>query len=142
MNRTFHSRTRWDQLIYALVLGGICFYMVWIKQAILAAILAVLIVILIEKIIHTQFVITPDNKLIIKRGRFSKQEVIDLDLISDIELRKSQKATEFFLGEFVLIKFNHAKYIALTPINPLRFMEIIIKRKEHYVDDFDDDTED
>ena len=139
MNRTFHSRTRWDQLLCSLILGGLCFYMVWIKQGILATLLAVLIIILIEKIIHTQYSITTQNKLIINRGRFTKKEIIDIDAITDIELRKSKKLTEFFLGNIVIITINKTKFLALSPIGPERFVETLIKRKENYIDDVEDD---
>lgn len=139
MNRTFHSRTRWDQLLCTLILGGLCFYMVWIKQSILATILTVLIIILIEKIIHTQYTIDTSNILTINRGRFTKKEIIAIDDITDIELRKSKKLTEFFLGKVIIITVSKTRYVAITPINPERFVETIIKRKENYIDEEDND---
>ena len=68
--------------------------MVWVKQSILATLLAIALIVLIERIIHTTYTLTSDNKLILKRGRFSKIKVIDLDLIKDIEL----KSTWLFLS--------------------------------------------
>ena len=134
MNRTFHSRTRWDQIIYVFVIASVCLYMIWIKQAILAAILAVLLIVLIEKIIHTQYIITSHNKLIIKRGRFSKTQELDFDNITDIEEKTTTKFGAFYVAKYVLITYNKNKYIAITPASPSRFINAVIKIKEHYLD--------
>lgn len=135
MNRTFHSRIRWDQLFLTLIITAICFYMVWVKQSILATLLAIALIVLIERIIHTTYTLTSDNKLILKRGRFSKIKVIDLDLIKDIELKSTTKFGSFYLTSYVLILCKPKEYIAITPANPERFIETIIKRKEHYIDE-------
>ena len=134
MNRTFHSRTRWDQIIYVFIIASVCLYMIWIKQAILAAILAVLLIVLIEKIIHTQYIITSHNKLIIKRGRFSKTQELDFDNITDIEEKTTTKFGAFYVAKYVLITYNKNKYIAITPASPSRFINAVIKKKEHYID--------
>ena len=135
MNRTFHSRTRWDQLFLTLIVTAICFYMVWEKQIILATVLTILLIVLIERIINTAYVLTNDNKLIIKRGRFSKVKSIDLDQIKDIQLKSTTKFGSFYLTSYVLILCKPKEYIAITPANPQRFIEAIIKRQEHYIDD-------
>lgn len=109
--------------------------MVWVKQSILATLLAIALIVLIERIIHTTYTLTSDNKLILKRGRFSKIKVIDLDLIKDIELKSTTKFGSFYLTSYVLILCKPKEYIAITPANPERFIETIIKRKEHYIDE-------
>lgn len=138
MNRTFHSRTRWDQLFYVLLVAFVCFFMIWIKQAILAVILSILLIILIERIIHTEYILTADNKLIIKSGRFLKEKKLDLDQINDIEHRTTTKFGSFYIASYILITYNKNKHLSLTPANAQRFIDILIKKKEHYIEEEDD----
>lgn len=132
MNRTFHSRTRWDQLIYILILGLLCLYMLWIKQAILATLVSILLLIIIERVINTSYTITQDQLLIIKRGRFSKEKTIKLDDINDLEIRRSARFGSVSVINYVLITYNKSKYIGITPTNPNKFVELIIRYKEQY----------
>ena len=132
MNRTFHSRTRWDQLIYILILGLLCLYMLWIKQAILATLVSILLLIIIERVINTSYTITQDQLLIIKRGRFSKEKTIKLDDINDLEIRRSARFGSVSVINYVLITYNKSKYIGITPTKPNKFVELIIRYKEQY----------
>lgn len=132
MDRTFHSRTRWDQIIYIIILGLLCFYMLWVKQPILGAIIAILLLIIIERVINTTYTIGKNNLLLIKRGRFSKSISINIDDINDIELRRSARFGTISVINYVLITYAKTKHIGITPSNTERFIELIIKRKEQY----------
>lgn len=134
MNRTFQARTSWYQLLYIILVAGLCFYMMWVKQSILATILAVLLIVLIERIIHTEYVLSSDNQLIIIKGRFTKPKIIQLEDITDIEQRTTAKFGSFYVTSFVLLTLHKNQYIALTPTHAERFITAIIKRKENHID--------
>ncbi len=53
MNRIFHARITWYQYLYLILLGGLSFFLLWEKLIIPAAICMVLLVVLIERFIHT-----------------------------------------------------------------------------------------
>lgn len=135
MNRTFQARTSWYQLLYILLVAGLCFYMIWIKQSIVATILAILLLILIERLIHTEYVLTNENTLVINRGRFTKPRIIPIEQITDIEEKTSAKFGSFYVTRFVLLTIKKNQYIALTPTHATRFVDALVKKKENYIDE-------
>ena len=134
MNRTFHARTSWYQLLYIFIVACLCFYMIWIKQSIIATVLAVLLLVLIERLIHTDYILTSQNTLIINKGRFTKPREIALSTITDIEEKTSAKFGSFYVTSFVLLTLKNNQYIALTPTHATRFVDTLIRRKENYID--------
>ena len=134
MNRTFHARTSWYQLLYILIVACLGFYMIWIKQSIIATILAVILLVLIERVIHTDYILTSQNTLIINKGRFTKPREIPLSAILDIEEKTSARFGSFYVTSFVLLTLKNNQYIALTPTHAKRFVDTLIRRKENYID--------
>lgn len=134
MNRTFHSKIKWHQVFYLILLTILCIYLIWVKQAIFATIVALLLVVIIEKIIHTAYVLTADDRLIIKKGRFSRPQIIPLDDIVDVEIKKTSRVGGHAVLEYILLTVKDNKFVGLTPANPKDFYRVIIRKKEHYMD--------
>lgn len=132
MNRTFHSKVRFDQIIYLIILTAVCCYMIWIKQAIVATILGLMIIMVIERIINTEYTLTTDNKLLIKKGRYSKLKTIPLDDMLDIEIKTTTRFWSHFLLRYVLITLKNNTYVGVTPNNVDDFYKALIRRKENY----------
>ena len=70
MNRTFQTKVgRWYWCVIALT-SALLFYLFW-QHFIIAALVAMAAVVLqIEMLIHTQYVLTADDVLLIESGRF------------------------------------------------------------------------
>ncbi len=134
MNRTFQSKVKWHQIVFLLIITGLCIYMIWIKQSILATLLSIMLIIIIEKIIHTEYTLTTDNELIIKKGRFSKKRIVNLDEIIDIEIKTSTKVGSKYLYKYILLTTKDNNYIGLTPANVESFYKTILRKKESYID--------
>ena len=70
MNRTFQTKVgRWYWCVIALA-SALLFYLFWQHFVIAALVAMAAVVLLIEMLIHTQYVLTADDVLLIESGRF------------------------------------------------------------------------
>ena len=74
MNRIFHARIAAGQYLFVALAGVIAVYGLWEKQILIAVLFMLLLVVSIEKLIHTTYTVTADNKLLLFFGRFSRGE--------------------------------------------------------------------
>ena len=71
MNRIFHARIAAGQYLFVALAGAIAVYGLWEKRILIAVLFMLLLVVSIEKLIHTTYTITADNRLLLFFGRFS-----------------------------------------------------------------------
>jgi len=128
MNRIFHARIIWYQQIYLLLLALITIFLIWEKNALFALLFALLMVVLIERIIHTTYTVTSDGELILYFGRFSKKRKIAIAEILSIEKANSMQLGGFSITKYVLIRYGYKKYVAVLPVHEQEFIELIEKR--------------
>lgn len=122
MNRIFHARITWYQYLFLIILGVNAFVGLWCKYIILAVIVMLLLIVLIEQIIHTTYTITTDGKLIIDRGRFTRQRVIPINEIVSVRKVHSMKFGSFSVTEYVLIEYGTEKYASVLPVKEDEFL--------------------
>lgn len=134
MNRIFHVRILWYQYVYLLLLGFLTFFLLWDKNIILAAICMVLIVVLIERFIHTTYTLTNDGKLILFTGRFSKTKTIWLKDIVSVERRHSVKIGGSSLLHYVMIGLNSGRYVSVVPMKEQEFVELLEERRKNNIE--------
>ncbi len=128
MNRIFHSRIAWYQYLLLLVLGSNLIGLLWYQYIIPAALIALMLLVLIERIIHTTYTITSDNKLIIVRGRFTRKKIINIKEIDAIRKCHSMKFGSFSVTNYLLIEYNKNKFASAMPIKENEFVEVLQKR--------------
>lgn len=70
MNRIFHARIAAGQYLFVALAGVIAVYGLWEKQILIAVLFMLLLVVSIEKLIHTTYTVTADNKLLLFSAGF------------------------------------------------------------------------
>lgn len=115
MNKIFHSRITWYNYLYLIVLAVTVFALLWEKHSIAAVIIMIFLVVLIERIIHTDYTVTTNGKLIIYHGRFSKRQEFLISKIVRIDEVRTFKIGRFYLTRYLLIKYEGG-FMALTPV--------------------------
>lgn len=128
MNRIFHARIAGYQYFLILVLGANAVMALWGKHAILAIIWMLLLVVVIERIIHTSYTITTDDQLILFSGRFIRKRTIPLKDITSVALHHSMKFGRFSVLRYVLIEYGHGKYATALPVKEKEFIALIEQR--------------
>ncbi len=125
MTRSFHHR---------LTLGAVCgivlflllaIYAFWIKNVILGLLMAFLLVVLTERTIHSEYVIS-DGKLIIDNGKLSKSKVIMIGQINSCRPMTSV----FGLVRYLLITYGaNDAMVSVQPVNEAAFIATLKKEK-------------
>ena len=108
MNRIFHARIAMGQYLFLILIGILAVYMLWYKSPFLAAIFMLWLVVIIEKLIHTTYTVTPDGKLVLSFGRFCRSKEI---------LR------------YVLVKYGEGKCAVLLPVKEEEFIRLLEERR-------------
>lgn len=128
MNRIFHARIGIWQYIFLAMIAFLTVFLLWDQYALPAAIGMIWLIILIEKLIHTTYTITPDGKLMLYFGRFSrKREILIKDIVS-VERGSSMQVGRFALLRYVLVKCGNGKHVALLPVKEGEFIRLLEER--------------
>ena len=127
MNRIFHARITLGQYLFLLLVSGMAFWALWDKHIILALVMVIILLLSIEKLIHTTYTITSDGLLVLYYGRFMRGKTVPLVEITGVEQAHSMNLFGFKLMRCVLV--HHAgKTEALMPLKESEFLSVINKR--------------
>lgn len=125
MNRIFHARIAAGQYLFILLAGAVAVYGLWEKNILIAILFMLLLIVSIEKLIHTTYTITTDNRLVLFFGRFSRGKEIRLKDITAVERTSSMQIGKFAVMRYVLIKYGEGKCVALLPVKEEEFIRLL-----------------
>ena len=123
MNRIFHARIAAGQYLFVALAGAIAVYGLWEKQILIAVLFMLLLVVSIEKLIHTTYTVTADNKLLLFFGRFSRGKEI-----TSVERASSMQIGGFAVMRYVLVRYGEGKCAALLPVKEEEFIRLLEQR--------------
>lgn len=130
MTRTFHSAIRPAALILRLLPAAIlAVWFLWAKIPLAALCFIIYLVFLIERMIHTEYVFTDRNTLIIRNGRFSKTIILPLSDIESAQTVESKATTLFKTANSVMLTQTNGKTRFITPMPAQDFCDYFLKRK-------------
>ncbi len=125
MTRSFHHRTTLGAVCGIVLFLLLAVYAFWIKNVIVGLLMAFLLVILTERTLHSQYVIS-DGKLIIDNGKLSKTKVI---MISQINSCRPMTSV-FGLVRYLLITYGaNDAMVSVQPVNEAAFVAALKKEK-------------
>lgn len=128
MDRTFHQRLSPATACGILAFGLLALYLFWVKSALMGCILAAVVVLMIERVVHTNYVFRRDEDeemLYIDNGRFSKTRRIRVNDI--VQCRKM--TTGFGLSQYVLLQCGHKRLVSVQPDSADAFIAEVRKRQ-------------
>lgn len=129
MDRVFQSKTDFGSyLLLAFALTATVWSM-WNKTGLIFGPCIVLVALIVERIIHTQYVITESGKLIIQRGRLAKEKSIVLQSIARIDQVCRFRIGGKPFGQYLIIVLGSGEQVAVRPKNETAFVEFITKRR-------------
>lgn len=128
MNRIFHVRIAWGQYLFLVLAAAITFYNLWEKNIILAVIFMLLLVVNIERLIHSTYTVTSDGKLVLSFGRFSRNREILLKDITLVEPACSMRVGKFAVMRYVLVRYGKDKCEGLLPVKEEEFIRLLEER--------------
>lgn len=123
MARTFHHRFTLGSKCGIILFALIALYLFWVKAVIVGFLLVVLNVMVIERVLHSEYIID-DDTLTVYRGRFAKSRVIPL---ADIKSCRPVN-TGLGLAHFLLLEYGQHKYVSLEPDQEASFIKCLRSR--------------
>ncbi len=124
MDRTFQHRFSVGAICGIILFAGVSFWLFWEKWVVLGALMALGCVVLIERMLHSEYVFR-DDRLIISHGRFARKSVVPL---TDIVGYKPMTAT-FGLSRFLILGLRGDQFILMQPANEQSFLKCLAERK-------------
>ena len=129
MNRIFHARIAVGQYLFLVLATIIVIYAMWMQHAVMAILFMLLLIIPIERLIHTTYTLTTDGRLLLFYGRFSRSEEILLKDIISVERASSMKIGRFAVMRYVLVKYGtKGKCAVLLPVKEDLFIKTLTNR--------------
>ena len=135
-DRTFHKRFTVPAKCGIALFTLLAAYFFWVKVAIIGILLAIVIVGMMERILHTTYTfkrVKPIDRdeemdfIVIDEGRFSGQKTIP---VCDIVRVDSMKVC-LGLDHALVIEFGHGHLVSLQPDNEEGFKKEIKKRQDN-----------
>ena len=129
MNRIFHARIAAGQYLFLLIATAVTIHEMWMKHAVLTITFMLLLIIAIERLIHTTYTLTADGRLILYFGRFTRSKEIPLKDITSVERASSMKIGRFAVMRYVLVRYGtKAKCAVLLPVKEDMFIKTLTER--------------
>ena len=132
MKRTFQHRVTVLGLAWVLLLAAVALFFFWQRTsstAVVAALVLCVDVFVVERLIHTTYVFTDDNRLVVSHGRFSRPVSIPLSDVTGAEMKHSC----FGLVRYVLVEYGSRRMVSVMTENDEAFMKEMNKRT-HYLE--------
>ncbi len=127
MNRTFRHRISAVSLILPILLMLITFCVLWeprLPHFIVGMLLVAIIVLMLERLLHTEYVFEGKH-LIIRKGRFHQQITVDVEDIVNAKVVHHR----FMPVRYILIEDIRGKMFGVQPVNEEGFLKEVEKRK-------------
>lgn len=123
MNRTFHHRFTLGSKCGVILFVLLAIYLFWVKAVIAGFLLVVLNVLMIERVLHSEYVFS-DDILTISRGRFAKAKVIPL-----ADIKSCRPITvSFGMSHYLLLEYGNGQYVSLEPEQEASFLKCLQNR--------------
>lgn len=130
MDRVFHARISFGQYLFLAVPTILAVSGLWNKNWIVGLIFMWLLVWCIELLIHTQYTLTANGYLVVKRGRFNRIKRIPLGDILLVERVKATLLGRLAVNHYVLVHYKGGRVLSLQPANEKEFVRILEKRRK------------
>lgn len=135
MNRIFHVKITGGTYLFLILFTALMIAAFWYQLAIVGLIMALVLIINIERIIHSTYTLTDDRHLVVYYGRFRKAKSIPFVGITDVELKRSSGLGGLMVSKYVLVHLGTTGLLSLVPVKPEEFVNVLVKRLEYRVEE-------
>lgn len=114
-------------LFLAVVAVGVCFSFLH-RMGLCAAATLLLLVVAVERIIHTTYTVTADGRLVVSYGRFSRPLSIPLSALRRVERYRRLRMGSRCLFSYLLVVYGEEKHVAVMPTDEEAFVAELKRR--------------
>ena len=138
MQRLFHAKIQFQSWVLLIAVLFVFTYSAWHKQPIILLLSLILLIVMIDRMIHTTYTIS-DTHLIIHTGKFSKDQLIPLENLIRLEKISGIRLFGKSFNSFLLLTFQvngaersqalEEKSLAVIPQNEDDFVKCLQNHK-------------
>ncbi|MCK9160670.1 MAG: PH domain-containing protein [Bacteroidaceae bacterium] len=128
MNRIFHARIAGYQNLLIVILGIATFYSLWVKSILATVLLMLILVVVIEKAIHTTYTFTTEDTIKLYNGRFMNKKIVPIKDITAIREYHSMKIGNFSMTHYYVIEYGKRKFVSVIPVKKHEFFDYLNKK--------------
>ena len=127
MNRTFQHKIS-IQAIAAVIMLAACALMLFLNRNGITPLLGLGLMLIgaaaVDRTVHTEYVRTPDNKLVISRGRIAKPLVLNIDDIGAVRPVRGL----LFVASHIVIEYGAGHFTSVQPADSEGFVKELKRR--------------
>ena len=123
-SRSFHHRITLGSGCDIILCLVATFWLFWVKMVVLGTLMALIVILMCERVLNTEYILYAD-KLVIRRGRLSRDKTIALCDITHCRI----VSVNFGLSRYLLIQYGDDSMTYVEPQNEAAFMECLKKLK-------------
>lgn len=129
MDRVFSSKTEISSYLLLLFALTATVWAMWNKTGLVYAPCLVLVALIVERIIHTRYVVTADGHLVVEKGRLAKNKKLSLRNINRIDQVCRFSIGCWAYGKYLIIVMDNGEQVPVRPKNESDFVTLITKRR-------------
>ena len=131
MIRTFQPRLSRAILLFSLLPCTIVtVYGFWMKLPILGFVFLLLMILNVERLIHSVYTLTDDGWLLVSHGRFARIKKVAISEIDKIEIFRPSFPANLWHKDWVGLTLHDGKLLVLEPSPAEPFCRALLKKKE------------
>lgn len=131
MIRTFHSIPDKAVILGCLLPGTVlAVFFFWVRQPLPALCCMIFLVLVVERLIHTEYVFSDEGTLHINKGRFARRVVWDLRDIVRAERVKPSSVSLLRNRDTVILVKADGSSLFITPVPADEFCRYLRKRQD------------
>ena len=115
--------------LFIALIAALAVYFLWNRMPVGGVAMLLLLVVAIERVIHTTYTITTDGRLVVSYGRFQKPVVIAVREVRRVEKLRGLQFGRHCLVEYLLVCYGDEKHVAVMPVKEDEFLETLHKRR-------------
>ena len=85
-------------------------------------------IVLVEWMVHTKYVITGNGTLVVYNGRFVRRKEIPLDAIVSVQRCRSMRIGRFSVTDYLLIRYGQGQHVSVLPVRREEFLHTLDQR--------------
>lgn len=128
MDRLFHQRFTLAFKCGITILTLLAGYLLWMhsaSSALLGFVVVIILVVIIERVIHTVYIFTSSGNLVIKRGLLARKIEIPVNEIIKVTVVN----TPMGFSHYILLEYGAEHFVSVQPDNYEAFIEELRTRQ-------------
>ena len=128
MDRLFHQRFTLASKCGITILTLLAGYLLWVRSAantLLGFVVVIILVVIIERVIHTVYIFTSAGNLVINHGRFTRKKTIPVNEIIKVTVVN----TPMGFSHYILLEYGAEHFVSVQPENYEAFIEELKMRQ-------------